>query len=182
MARRRCLGMSLQQTFFRPDARCSLERSRRAPNVVPNRQTRRRCRRAPIRASSNGSARHTRPPLRGALSTRVGTIRISGSSRSDGNNVKTLSGLPPHSNLLRDPSTAQHVVVEEDSSATPGSPRIFCMIYTHAKNHPKAKASAETWMPRCDGAIVASDTDDQTLGAVRIPHEGPEEWKNVWQK
>jgi hypothetical protein len=56
------------------------------------------------------------------------------------------------------------------------------MIYTHAKNHPKAKASAETWMPRCDGAIVASDTDDQTLGAVRIPHEGPEEWKNVWQK
>ena len=56
------------------------------------------------------------------------------------------------------------------------------MIYTYHKNHGKAQASADTWLPRCDGAVIASDADDAKLGAVNIPHDGPEEWKNIWQK
>merc|ERR1719231_2084104 len=56
------------------------------------------------------------------------------------------------------------------------------MIYTYHKNHEKASASRDTWLPRCDGAVIASDLDDAAIGAVNIPHEGPEEWKNIWQK
>jgi glycoprotein-N-acetylgalactosamine 3-beta-galactosyltransferase len=36
--------------------------------------------------------------------------------------------------------------------------------------------------PKCDGFIVGSTKTDPSLGAVDIPHEGPEEYNNMWQK
>lgn len=36
--------------------------------------------------------------------------------------------------------------------------------------------------PKCDGFMVASNRTDRILGTVDIPHEGPEEYNNIWQK
>jgi glycoprotein-N-acetylgalactosamine 3-beta-galactosyltransferase len=35
---------------------------------------------------------------------------------------------------------------------------------------------------RCDGFLAASNRTDPTVGAVNIPHKGPEIYKNMWQK
>lgn len=35
---------------------------------------------------------------------------------------------------------------------------------------------------KCDGFMVASTKTDVALGTVAIPHEGPEEYNNIWQK
>jgi hypothetical protein len=35
---------------------------------------------------------------------------------------------------------------------------------------------------KCDGFMVASTKTDIALGTVAIPHEGPEEYNNIWQK
>lgn len=35
---------------------------------------------------------------------------------------------------------------------------------------------------KCDGFMVASTKTDRKLGTVNIPHEGPEEYNNIWQK
>lgn len=36
--------------------------------------------------------------------------------------------------------------------------------------------------PKCDGFMVGSNKTDASIGAVNIPHEGPEEYNNIWQK
>jgi glycoprotein-N-acetylgalactosamine 3-beta-galactosyltransferase len=36
--------------------------------------------------------------------------------------------------------------------------------------------------PGCDGFMVGSNKTDVSIGAVDIPHEGPEEYNNIWQK
>jgi len=36
--------------------------------------------------------------------------------------------------------------------------------------------------PKCDGFMVGSTKTDRALGTVEIPHEGPEEYNNIWQK
>ncbi|KAK7231385.1 glycoprotein-N-acetylgalactosamine 3-beta-galactosyltransferase [Aureococcus anophagefferens] len=56
----------------------------------------------------------------------------------------------------------------------PTLPKVLCVIYTHSKHHSTAgKAASETWLPRCDGALILSDESDETVGAVGVPHEGP---------
>jgi len=35
---------------------------------------------------------------------------------------------------------------------------------------------------KCDGFMVASTKTDRELGTVNIPHEGKEEYNNIWQK
>ena len=65
----------------------------------------------------------------------------------------------------------------------PTLPKVLCVIYTYSKHHSTAgKAASETWLPRCDGALILSDESDETVGAVGVPHEGPEEYDNIWQK
>jgi len=60
--------------------------------------------------------------------------------------------------------------------------KIFCSIYTIEKNHHKLPTIRETWGQRCDGFMVASDKTDPELNTIEIPHEGPEEYGNIWQK
>lgn len=38
------------------------------------------------------------------------------------------------------------------------------------------------YRPKCDGFMVGSNKTDVSLGTVDIPHEGPEEYNNIWQK
>lgn len=76
-----------------------------------------------------------------------------------------------------------HEAREREAEAG-GKPRakLFCMVYTIEKNHDKIPAIRETWGQKCDGFIVASDKTDKSLGTVNIPHEGAEEYHNIWQK
>eukprot|EP00547_Thalassionema_nitzschioides_P000247 CAMPEP_0194216232 /NCGR_PEP_ID=MMETSP0156-20130528/18582_1 /TAXON_ID=33649 /ORGANISM="Thalassionema nitzschioides, Strain L26-B" /LENGTH=394 /DNA_ID=CAMNT_0038944951 /DNA_START=115 /DNA_END=1296 /DNA_ORIENTATION=- len=72
----------------------------------------------------------------------------------------------------------------EREAETGNKPRakLFCMVYTIQKNHDKIPDIRETWGNKCDGFMVASDKTDKSLGTVNIPHEGPEEYNNIWQK
>jgi len=60
--------------------------------------------------------------------------------------------------------------------------KIFCLVYTIEKYHDRIPAIRETWGQKCDGFMVASTKTDKSLGTVNIPHEGPEEYNNIWQK
>jgi len=60
--------------------------------------------------------------------------------------------------------------------------KIFCLVYTIESGHFKIPAIRETWGPKCDGFMVGSTKTDPSIGAVNIPHEGPEEYNNIWQK
>jgi len=73
----------------------------------------------------------------------------------------------------------EQVVVQ--SSVGP-SPRILCTIYTISTEHIKLNAIRQTWGPKCDGFMAASNATDRELGAVSIPHWGEESYRGVWQK
>lgn len=67
--------------------------------------------------------------------------------------------------------------------------RILCMVYTvhYVEEHgfgynDNLKAQAETWGRQCDGFIAASNFTDHSVGAIDLPHAGPEEYENMWQK
>ena len=60
--------------------------------------------------------------------------------------------------------------------------KIFCTVYTISKNHNKLQSIFDTWGPKCDGFMVASDKTIPDLHTVDILHEGAEEYNNIWQK
>ncbi|CAM9142675.1 unnamed protein product, partial [Chrysoparadoxa australica] len=61
-------------------------------------------------------------------------------------------------------------------------PKILCLIYTYHKKHYKVKVIRGTWASRCNGMLVFSDQDDNTIPTHKINHEGAEEYQNIWQK
>lgn len=44
------------------------------------------------------------------------------------------------------------------------------------------KATRSTWGKRCDGFVAFSTAADASLSAVRLEHDGPESYDNMWQK
>jgi len=63
------------------------------------------------------------------------------------------------------------------------TPKVLCMIYTMKENHPtNIRAMRETWAPHCDGFLAFSTANDPRLPAISLPHDGPEEYNNMWQK
>ena len=63
------------------------------------------------------------------------------------------------------------------------STKLMCTIYTYDKQHEKVMpALRETWAKRCDGFMASSTLTDESLSTVNIPHKGPEEYNNIWQK
>jgi len=66
--------------------------------------------------------------------------------------------------------------------------RIMCAVYTHGGEHKRLVGIRDTWGWRCDGFFAASTitgndpNDERNFGAVDLPHEGPEEYGNMWQK
>jgi hypothetical protein len=76
-----------------------------------------------------------------------------------------------------------HVKVNHEAIVSSGSdPRILCVVYTTESHHDRIKAIINTWGWRCDGWMAASTKTDPSLGAVDLPHTGPEEYSNMWQK
>jgi len=62
--------------------------------------------------------------------------------------------------------------------------RILCMVYTVDLPEPRERLRAivDTWGRDCDGFWAASNATDHDLGAIDLPHAGPEEYGNIWQK
>jgi len=60
--------------------------------------------------------------------------------------------------------------------------RIFCAVYTMETFHHRLDSIRETWAPKCDGFMVASNKTDTTRNTVNIPHFGPEHYNSVWMK
>ena len=59
----------------------------------------------------------------------------------------------------------------------------MCIIYTIEKSHATAaRGVRDTWASRCDGWVTMSTATDADIPAVNIPHEGVEEYNNIWQK
>jgi hypothetical protein len=61
-------------------------------------------------------------------------------------------------------------------------PRILCGVYSHGGNHHLVADIADTWGWRCDGFYAASTKTERDIGAVDLPHQGPEQYNNMWQK
>lgn len=52
--------------------------------------------------------------------------------------------------------------------------KVLCLVYTHSGAHNRVRAIAETYGPRCDGFMAASNQTDASIGAVNLLHEGAE--------
>ena len=63
----------------------------------------------------------------------------------------------------------------------PGLKRVLCIVYTHSNRHDRLRAVAETYAPRCDGFMAASNLTDASIGAVNLLHEGPESCKHLFK-
>lgn len=74
--------------------------------------------------------------------------------------------------------------LKPNHSDKPDRPKILCLVYTHGSSKARGKLSAivDTWGRHCDGFLAASTETDPTLGAVDIPHQGKEDYHNMWQK
>jgi len=62
------------------------------------------------------------------------------------------------------------------------SPKILCVLFVVEQDHDKLESIHNTWGSKCDGMIIGSNRTDRRIGAVDIPHEGPEVYNNIWQK
>ena len=122
------------------------------PPAAPERAGRRRRRRA-RRPRSRRLARGARPARRRAA------------SRPRGRDTKDL--------LSR---------VELASAAEGARASLMCLIYTIEKSHPAARGVRDTWASHCDGWATMSTATDADIPAVNVPHDGPEEYNNIWQK
>ena len=69
-----------------------------------------------------------------------------------------------------------------DAIALP-APKLLCLVYTMANDHAtRIRGIRDTWAGGCDGFLAFSTKSDPRLPAISIPHKGPEDYKNMWQK
>lgn len=61
--------------------------------------------------------------------------------------------------------------------------KLFCGVYTMEDAHStNAEATRSTWGKRCTGFVAFSTISDPLFPAMKIEHEGPETYNNMWQK
>jgi len=91
--------------------------------------------------------------------------------------------------LLQHITVASHSQVKyaEDKAIREGlvnhRGRVMCIIYCTRSRHGDAvKTVRETWGNKCDGFIAMSDLTEESLPTLNVPHEGKEEYDNIWQK
>ena len=61
--------------------------------------------------------------------------------------------------------------------------RLLCIVYCIKSKHKTAVAAVrKTWASKCDGFVAMSDFTEPDLPALNVPHEGKEEYNNIWQK
>ena len=70
-----------------------------------------------------------------------------------------------------------HVSVASPAELAPSAraSKMLCIAYTYDGDHnTKASAMVNTWMPRCDGAILLSNATNAALPSLNVPHIGEE--------
>jgi glycoprotein-N-acetylgalactosamine 3-beta-galactosyltransferase len=103
------------------------------------------------------------PPLDDELCESIGTF-----GGSFDNNRQLLDAVP---------------IVAHPFSEIKGQPKILCLVYTMETEHAtRVRAIRETWAPGCDGFLAFSTNSDPRIPAISLPHDGPEEYNNMWQK
>lgn len=77
----------------------------------------------------------------------------------------------------------ERVVVHKEDPNREHKVKLFCTVFAVEKVHQtKIPTIRNTWGQKCDGFMVGSTATDPSLNTVSIPHEGPEEYQNIWQK
>ena len=62
-------------------------------------------------------------------------------------------------------------------------PKLFCGIYTMKSEHgTRVRSIRETWGPYCNGFLGFSTLTDLRIPTISIPHDGIEEYQNMYQK
>lgn len=74
---------------------------------------------------------------------------------------------------------AEHIRISPRVNA---SVRILCLVYTAFHRHHRLRSQARTWGPHCSSFLGVSNANDPGIGALKIEHEGPEAYNNMWQK
>jgi len=62
------------------------------------------------------------------------------------------------------------------------SERAVIIVYSNDCSHSIFILFRNIYSKKCDGFMVAPTKTDKKLGTINIPHEGPEEYDNIWQK
>ena len=76
------------------------------------------------------------------------------------------------------------------------SPKILCMVYTIQNRQDRWSALIDTWASECDGFVLASNYTHHhqftyfhsshessfSVTELKVPHKGPENYDNMWQK
>ncbi|KAL3916477.1 MAG: hypothetical protein SGARI_007948, partial [Bacillariaceae sp.] len=94
----------------------------------------------------------------------------------------------PHGDINKDlldavPIRGMPLVSSSQQGQQERAPRILCMIYTMEGAHAdRIRAIRETWAGGCDGFLAFSTRSDPRIPAISLPHDGPEEYNNMWQK
>lgn len=84
--------------------------------------------------------------------------------------------------VIIDPSN-HFGVVGKSESVTVRAPALMCLVYTISEAHiRRISAMRETWAGGCDGFLAFSTESDPRLPTISLPHDGPEEYINMWQK
>jgi glycoprotein-N-acetylgalactosamine 3-beta-galactosyltransferase len=61
--------------------------------------------------------------------------------------------------------------------------KLLCLVYTMESKHAtNIRAIRETWASGCDGFLAFSTKSDPRIPAISLPHNGKEEYNNMWQK
>ena len=77
---------------------------------------------------------------------------------------------------------ARHIEISAGNTSLREKTRILCLVYTCSTRHERLEAIAETWGKKCTGFMAVSNQTDAKLGAMSVPHDGPEVYNNMWQK
>jgi glycoprotein-N-acetylgalactosamine 3-beta-galactosyltransferase len=80
-----------------------------------------------------------------------------------------------------------HIVSDEQqqqqqTNKRPEPIKLFCGVYSASPFHSVLDVSLRTWAPKCDGFVVFSNQTDLEHSAINLLHQGPEIYRNMWQK
>jgi len=97
---------------------------------------------------------------------------------------KTSPTLTPNRSYCERNDSSYRVLTERVILAPPPEypVSILCFVYTLSTAQSRVQRIRETWGQKCDGFFAASNITIPSLDTVSIVHEGPEKYKNMWQK
>ncbi|KAL3921395.1 MAG: hypothetical protein SGILL_002769 [Bacillariaceae sp.] len=97
------------------------------------------------------------------------------------NKIRVFDDTSLYHESLKDTTTAAQQPPSLFSTLPRPKKRIMCIVYTVSTRHDRIRAIAETYAPRCDGFLAASNLTDVSIGAYNIGFAN-ESYGNMWLK